>query len=447
MHRAVHPCDEIYGDDVPGLSHVRSAGGIDEYRLDANGLRVLYMGSCSGPAVALMLTYGVGSRHEVPGLRGASHMLEHMMFKGSARFDRRQGTSIHQLLLPLGAQVNATTWLDRTNYFELAPVGCLDVAAEIEADRMRHLTFDASDLAAEKAVVMNEYDYCISEPFERLQQAVWGTAFSQHAYGVPVIGMREDIGGFTCDALREYYDAHYWPDNATVTIIGAVDRRATLDLVRHHFEGVPAGRASGADVAHEPEQRSERRVAVASAGAPTAVMLAYRMPAASDPDVDALELLGHVLAGGRLSRLYRPLVGADLASGVWPGISRLRHPGLFHLQAALGEGHDPLLVERIIRDAIADIRTHGLMDEELDRAKGRVRGNLLTSRDGPMAIAMQLSEAIATSDWMDYVDAIKRMEAVRLADVQRVARRYLVETGLTVGYLMNSTAGMTPGPC
>ena len=131
---------------MSGFHFVRRVGGIEEYRLAANGLRVLFMETHAAPVALLMLTYEVGSRHEAAGFKGASHMIEHLMFKGSARFNKQAGTSIFDLLHPVGAQTNATTWLDRTNYFNLVPVGHLEIAADIEADRMRNLRIVPTDL-------------------------------------------------------------------------------------------------------------------------------------------------------------------------------------------------------------------------------------------------------------------------------------------------------------
>lgn len=429
----------IRGDDAASMfRHVRSCGGIQEYRLDANGLRVLFMEARAAPVALLMLTYSVGSRHEGRGFHGASHMLEHLMFKGSARFNKQQRTSIFNLLHPVGAQTNATTWLDRTNYFNLVPVSHVEIAAEIEADRMRNIRIDPIDLEAERTVVLNEHDQYAGDPLEKLNQAVWRIAFAKHPYGAPVIGTREDIGAFTRDGLFEHYNRHYWPNNATVTVIGDLGREMVLDIVGRHFGRLPAfDSLPAADGEFEPEQRSERRVVVEQPGQAGWIMLAYKAPNGLSRNTDALELLGCILAGGKLSRLYRQLIVGGLATAAWPGISRLAQPGLFQVQALLGGSQDHQRVERMIRDAIASIRIHGVTQAELERAKGRARGSLLTSRDGPVAVAMQLNEAIATGDWVAYPTAIERLAAVSVSDVQRVARQYLIDDALTVGYLVD----------
>ncbi|KQZ57101.1 hypothetical protein ASD53_11535 [Lysobacter sp. Root559] len=427
----------IAGDEGATEPSSSRDGGIEEHRLAANGLKILHLPMRTAPVVLLMVTYEVGSRHERAGARGASHMLEHMMFKGSANFHKGQGNSIHQLLLPLGAQVNATTWYDRTHYFALAPRDSLDLIAQIEADRMSNLSLDAAELATEKTVVLNEFDRLIGDPLERLLQAVWGAAFASHPYGMPVIGRREDIEGFGREHLLAHYRAHYRPDNATITIIGDVERDAALETVRHRFEGIAARPGPEAAQLPEPDQDDERRTTVECPGSPGIVMLAYKSPCGLDPDVDALEVLGRVLAGGRSSRLYRRLVAAGLATEVWSDVSRLRHPGLFQLSAVVHPDADHRRVEYAMRAAVEEVRA-GVADEELARAQSQICGRLLTSRDGPLAIAMQLNEAIAAGDWRSYATAAERVGAVTAGDVARVAARYLSDRRLTVGQLVDA---------
>ncbi|SFK51175.1 M16 family metallopeptidase [Lysobacter sp. cf310] len=414
--------------------------GLQAYRLAANGLRMLYLPMRSAPVALLMVTYEVGSRHEGEGARGVSHMLEHMMFKGSAGFDKQRGNGIHDLLLPLGAQVNATTWYDRTHYFNLVPRDRLDLVAQIEADRMSHLSLDPAQIATEKSVVLNEFDRLIGDPVEQLQLAVWRSAFPRHAYGVSVMGVREDIAGFDRERLLAHYRAHYRPDNATVTVIGDVERDPALEIVARHFGGVPSRPRPMLVERAEPEQDGERRTRVASPGAPGVVMLAYRTPAGLDPDLDALEVLGLVLAGGRSSRLRRRLVATGAASEVWSSLSRLRHPGLLQLGAVVTSDDAYEQVERALREAIAELGRDGVSGDEVARAQARIRGSLLTSRDGALAIAMQLNEAIACGDWRAYATAADRIDAVTAADVARVADRYLHDRGLTVGYLVDAAA-------
>jgi zinc protease len=416
-----------------GFEHVRSSGGIEEHRLAANGLTLLFLPTRDAPVALLMVTYGVGSRDEAPDVRGGSHMIEHLMFKGTARFNRRDGTSVHQVIGAVGGEANATTWVDHTNFYHLLPSRHWRLAAEIEADRMRGMRLDPTDLEAERDVVLNEHDLYAGSPFERLNQAVWAAVHADHPYGRPVLGRREDIAGFDRAALLAHYDRYYWPDNATVTVIGDLARNEVLATIADVFGAVPAGRRAPNRIDAGPPTGG--RFSLALPGAPEQLVFAYRSPTGLSPDSDALSLLALVLAGGRSSRLYRTLVQGGHASDVWAHLWRLRSNGVFQIQASLAEDGDPEQVEHVLRAAIDQVRRGGVEPDELRRARGHARGRLLTSRDGLVPIALQLNEAIAMGDWTFYANAVPRLEAVTVDDLQRVAEHWLGDDRLTVGAL------------
>ena len=219
----------------PSFDYIQTSGGIDEYRLKPNDLRVLFMPDHAAPVAVCMITYHVGSRNEGPGTTGATHLLEHMMFKGTAHFHKQHNRSIFQILQRLGAQINATTWLDRTNYYALIPRQHLDQVLEIEADRMRNLLLDENDLESERTVVLNEFDRGDNNPSRKLYHNLWSTAFLAHPYHHPTIGWRSDIEYVTGPQLRQFYNTFYWPNNATLSLIGDLDRTEALERVAHFF--------------------------------------------------------------------------------------------------------------------------------------------------------------------------------------------------------------------
>lgn len=424
-----------------GFELVKSKGGIEEYRLQTNGLTLLFMPVSGAPVALLMLTYLVGGRDESPGVYGGSHMLEHLMFKGTQRFHKQHGTSIHDLLAAVGGHVNATTWLDHTNYFSLVPSSHWRLAAEIEADRMRGMLALPADLEAEREVVLNEYDQYASSPFERLNRAVWAAAYSGDPYARPVIGTRQDIVGFTREALLGHYERYYWPSNATLTLMGDVEREDALVTIASLFSGIPRGSRPPMKAESAMQGGSGRRVEVTQPGAPSCLVLAFRAPAGLDVDTEALMLLGIILAGGRASRLHHKLVLSGYASEVWASVARARAGSLFQVEMLLAGGGDSKQAERCAREAIDELRRDGVTSAELGRAKATARARLLTSRDGPLEMAMQLNDAIAIGDWTHYVCAAERIDTVSRADLQRVAGRFLVDAWLTVGSLAASQDG------
>jgi zinc protease len=382
-----------------------------------------------------MVTYHVGSRNERTGHTGATHMLEHLMFKGTERYHKRKGTSIFETLQRVGAQVNASTWLDRTNYYEMLPTEHLPLALDIEADRMRGALLDPTDVESERTVILNERDRNQNDAVSRLFDEVWATAFVAHPYHHPTIGWKSDIESITVDGLREYYDTFYWPNNATVSIVGQFDRQEALAEVADHFGPHHAAPHEIPQVTtEEPEQTGRRRVTVRQDGQLGAVLMAYKSPPAVDPDSDALDVLARILASGKGSRLFRRCTDQGLTSDVFGINFRLRDPGLFSVFGYLAPEADHETVEHAIEEEIEKIQTDGVSQDELDRARSQLRAQIAFDRDGPMKVASQLNEAIAAGDWKLYTQYLDRLDEVTVDDVQRVAQTYLATDTSTVGW-------------
>ena len=418
-----------------GYSFEEASGGIEAYRLDANGLQVLLCSGAAAPVVAFMITYRVGSRHEPEGLTGATHFLEHLMFKGTERFNRRNGRAVFRELQRVGAQMNATTWLDRTNYYAVLPREWIPMVVEIEADRMRGALINEEDVESERTVILNELDRGENDPVRKLNQELWQAAFAVHPYRHPTIGWRGDVEQATPAGLRHFYDAYYWPDNATVSVIGDFDRAEVLRLIGEHFGGIVRhGEAPPAVQVHEPAQREERRVTLKRAGQVGAVIVAWKAPRGLDVDADALDLLCAVLSSGKSSRLYRRLMDEGIVASASSGVSRFLDPGLMMVLARPAPGRTHEEVEKALHAVIDEIKENGITDEELHRAHVRQRAQEAFGRDGPLAVASRLNEAIAVGNWTFHTTLRQRIEHVAREDVQDAARRYLVARARTVGY-------------
>ena len=431
------------GSPTPAYEHVETSDGIQCYRLSANDLRVLVLPQDGAPVATLMVTYHVGSRNEHTGLTGATHFLEHLMFKGTERYHKHTGTSIFDTLQRVGARVNASTWVDRTNYYEMLPVEHLPLAVDIEADRMRNALLDPDDLESERTVILNEYDRGQNEPVSRLFDEVWGAAFVAHPYHHPTIGWRSDIETVTRDGLSHFYDTFYWPNNATVSIIGDVDPPEVLDLIVDAFGDIePSPHEIPSVTTREPEQTGQRRVAVHQEGQLGAVLIGYKSPPARNPDSDALDLLGQILASGKGSRLYRRCTDQGLTADVFAMNFRLRDPSLFNLFGYLNPEVEHATVEAAIEEVIAEVQAEGVADDELERAKNQKVAQVAFDRDGPMKIASQLNEALAAGDWRLYTTYVDRLKEVTAADVQRVAQTYLTPARSTIGRYVPVASGV-----
>jgi zinc protease len=411
---------------VDGFSYVKTVGAISEYTLDSNGLTVLLLPEHSAPVVTYMVTYRVGSRNEVTGSTGATHLLEHLMFKGSEAFNDKKGNSVKQFLETVGGNYNATTYLDRTNYYAQIGNEHLEGYMAIEADRMRNLWLREDDRRPEMTVVRNEFEQGENDPTQALDKEIFAAAFQAHPYHHSTIGWRSDIEKVPIEKLRAFYDTFYWPDNATATIIGDFDPAAGLALIKKYYGVYPRAPKPIPQVyTEEPAQSGPRRVTVKRAGELGVVGISYKSPAGTHPDLPALNILGNILSSGKTSRFYRALTDKNLTTSVDAGAGYFHDPSLFQIYANLAPNvkHDE--VEKVLIAEIDRVKTEGVTDAEVATALGSIVASTAYKRDGSFAIASNLNEDIAAGDWTLYYTLEAATRKVTAADVKRVAAQYL----------------------
>ena len=422
---------------VDGFSHVKNVGGIDEYTLTANGLTVLLMPDHSAPVVTFMVTYRVGSRNEVTGTTGSTHLLEHLMFKGGPNYNDAKGNSVKQFLEGIGGNYNATTYLDRTNYYAEIGSEHLEGYLAIEADRMRNLYIREDDRRPEMTVVRNEFEQGENDPVQALDKEINAAAFQAHPYHHSTIGWRSDIEKVSIEKLREFYDTFYWPDNATVSVIGDFDPATALGLVKKYYGAYPKAPKPIPQVyTEEPEQTGPRRVMVQRAGELGVVGIGYKSAAGASPDYPALMVLSSILGSGKTSRFYRTLTDKNLTTNVSVDAGFFHDPSLLNVYAYMAPNATHEQVEKILNEEVAKVRTEGVTDAEVVTAVAKLSASVAYGRDGSFAIASVLNEDIAVGDWTLYStlpDAIKKVTA---ADVKRVAGLYLDPNKSTTGWFV-----------
>ncbi|PYS81962.1 MAG: insulinase family protein [Acidobacteria bacterium] len=442
-----------------GIEFVAEEEGVREYGL-ANGLKLLLVENRVAPVVTFLVLYRVGSRNEAVGHTGATHLLEHMLFKGTPKFNKRAGTQIAATLQRVGADFNATTWYDRTNYFETVPSDALELAVRLEADRMRNSFIADEDRRSEMTVVRNELERGQNEPALVLDEAVYAAAFREHPYHHPTIGWRADVENVPTARLKEFYDTFYQPNNATAVVVGDFERGTTLELVNRYFGAIPRSPSPIPEVyTDEPRQQGERRVVVRRAGELPLVQVAFRTPAAlghtnvlsnaelasrassppAENDIYPLAVLSAALAGGVTSRLYQALVESELAVSVDARADQFRDPGLFNVYATASPGVEPGRVEEVVHE---ELRRAGgdLGEEEVEKAKRQIAAHVAYERDGTHNVAMQVSEAEAVADWRFYNSYARGVARVTAEDVRRVAAAYFGEDNRTVGHFIPKPA-------
>lgn len=407
------------------------AADVHEYRLD-NGMLVLLKENHNAPVVNLNVVYRVGSKYERPGITGISHLIEHMMFKTTknlplGEFDRR--------LKVVGADNNAYTWLDQTVYYETIAADRIEVALELEAERMRNLSCLPEDHQFEMTVVRNELEQRDDTPFTLLYEELLGNAFKAHPYQIPTIGWRADVEGILTSDIKDYYDRYYHPDNAFIVAVGDFDPDEMFERIERHFGHLPAGNVELPRLPREPAQLGERRFDIERAGQLDYLLIGWHVPESEDPDSYPLVVLGQLLGQGRTSRLYRALVdsGQCAAAQAWASNFSYADPFLFFAMAALNPGVAPDDVEQAIYDEIERIVTEGVTTQELSRAKKQARVSFVYDRDSIEAEAQGIVYFELMGSYSDLDNYLPGIEAVTNEDVMRVGAAYLTKRNRTVG--------------
>ncbi|HUQ30885.1 MAG TPA: pitrilysin family protein, partial [Pyrinomonadaceae bacterium] len=346
-------------------------------------------------------------------------------FKGTPTFNKESNTQIAATLQKIGAAFNATTWYDRTNYFETVPSDQLEMTIKLEADRMRNSLIADTDRQSEMTVVRNELERGQNEPSEVLDEAVYAAAFREHPYHHPTIGWRADVEGVPTSRLKEFYDTFYHPNNATVILVGDFERAQALQLIGEHFGAYSVPAHPIPEVyTEEPPQQGERRLVIRRAGELALVQMAFHTPgvlgqsnvlsndelakrAAAPPaenDIYPLVVMSVALSHGITSRLYQALVETELAVDAHSNADQHRDPGLFNVYATVSPEVEPQKVEATILEELAKVAEEGLTEAEIEKARQQIIAQVAYSRDGTFNIAMQMAEAEAVADWRFYKD-------------------------------------------
>jgi zinc protease len=410
-----------------------------------NGLRVLTKEVHSAPVVSFSVWYKVGSRNEHSGITGVSHLLEHLMFKGTQRYHVGE---IARTLFLNGASFNANTYYDWTSYYETLAADRLELAMRIESDRMAHSRIDEGDLASEMTVVRSELEGGENDPETLLRRAVVAAAFEAHPYHWPVIGWRSDVERMPRNAIYQYYNykTHYGPNTATVVIIGDFETRRALAQVRQYFGALKPIPPPPPIYTTEPPQRGERRVVVKPAGPLPIVMMAYKAPAARSPDFYALDVLATAMGEGRASRLHQALVEKELASSVEAGAPSLHDPFLFFFTATARPDGSAGTLEAALLDEVERVKSAPITPQELARAQRQIEATFAYQTDSVTAQARQIGYWAMVDDWRYLTTYLDRIRAVTPAEVQAVAQKYFLADRRTVGHFVPTAGAAPPGP-
>lgn len=425
---------DVAAQVVPEQDAATAIAQVKEIKL-ANGMTVLLRENHAAPTVSWMVFYRVGSAHEGPGMTGAFHLLEHMLFKGTRQFKKGQ---IAQVLGRNGARFNATTSEDFTNYFETYSSDRLELGLMIEADRMRNATILDSERQAEMTVVRNELERGENNPEYNLWDAVRAAAFQSHGYHHPVIGYRSDVEGISTQRLKQIYDTYYHPGNAVGVLVGDFQTSHAIALIKQYFEGIPAGPRPPENYTAEEPQTGERRVTLRRWGETGIVSLAHHIPAASSRDTAPLALIESILSKGVNARLQRALVEGGLATRASAHAEHMKDPGLFWVTATLRPGASHKALEDAMVAELDKLRTTLVGEAELRIAKNQAEAAYAYRSDGTSGTAWALGQWAMIDRWQRFYELIGELRSVTASDIQAVASRYFGQDNRTVGWYIGT---------
>ena len=405
---------------------------LKETRL-ANGLRVITVEDHSTPVIAVDVTYNVGSRNERPGRTGFAHLFEHMMFKGSENVGTGEQ---YYLIFNNGGSMNGTTNEDRTTYFDILPSNQLDLSLFIEADKMRSLVINKTNLDNQRNAVQEERRLGVdNQPYGQSGEVQQGLIYDNFAYKHTVIGSMDDLNAASVEDVAAFFKTYYAPNNAALAVGGDFNTADALKKIKQYFESIPRQPDPPPVDMTEPEQKAERRANVDDQLARLAeVDIAFKAVQGNTPDFYALQVLSAALQSGQSSRLYQALVrDKQLVQSVSGFMDEKRGVGALYTSATVRSGVKSADVEAAIYAEIERLKKDGIADWELQKAKNTTRRNFTNSMQS------SASRAINISVWTVYYNdpnlintRLDKVNAVTKEDVQRVANKYLVTTNRTV---------------
>jgi zinc protease len=409
----------------------------------SNGLQINLKEIHTSPIISHWVWYRIGSRNEVPGFTGISHWVEHMQFKGTSRFPA--GT-LDKSISRTGGVWNAFTYLDWTTYYETLPAGQIDLAIQIESDRMVNSLFDPAEVESERSVILSELEGSQNEPTHRLGEAVQKAAFDQHPYRNEIIGSDQDLRNIQREDLIGHYRRFYSPHNAIITLAGDFKAEEMMKRLVPIYSQIPANGRVGTEILTEGTLGEERRVEVKGPGSTTYMQLAYRAPAASDPDFFAFSVLDSLLCGptslnmfggggisNKTSRLYRALVENELTVSIRGGLQATIDPFLFEIILTIRPDRSPQEALHAIDDQIHKLQDTLVSEEEIARAVKQARALFSYGSENitNQAFWLGYAEMFSHYDW--FTGYLNSLSQIAPADVQRIAQAYLQPSRRVVG--------------
>lgn len=393
-----------------------------------NGLTVILVEDHAVPMVSYHTWYRVGSRDETPGVTGAAHMLEHMMFKGAKKYD---GKSFDRIFHENGITNNAFTTNDYTGFYENLPSSKLELVMDMEVDRMSSLLLNPEDLKSEKEVVKEERRWRVdNNPMGLVRELMMGTVFKAHPYKWPVIGYMKDIEAYDVEKLRYFYNTYYVPNNAVLVLVGDFKTAKVKSLIEKYYGTLPSKPLPQKELAQEKPQTVQQNAVLYKDVQNSSFIVAFRAPKQGDADMYALDLAANILGNGTSSRLHRKLVyQKQIATSAYSFNYSMKDYGVLAAGVSMNPGQGTQEALDIVYNEIWKLRNSLVTPKELEKAKTQVMKDLVDSlktMDGK-ARALAVNEIVNGTYETLFTD-LEKYDAVTAEDIKRVAEKYTQQT-------------------
>lgn len=424
---------------VSFLLATNSLAAVQEKVLE-NGLKVIVKEDHRAPVATAQVWYKVGSASEYGGITGVSHILEHMMFKGTPRYPTGK---FSEILASVGARDNAFTGRDYTAYYQLLDVSKLVTSFELESDRMAQLTLEETEFAKELEVVKEERRLRTEDnPNALTYEQFNATAFNSSPYHNPVIGWMNDLDNMEVTDLREWYKQWYTPNNAALVVVGDVNSAEIFDLAEKYYGKIPARDVPQLKSRAEPKQVGERRVEVKAIAKLPYIIIGYKAPALKTVEESreayALSMLAGILDGGSSSRLSKNLVREqEVAASAGAGYDLYSaRSNMFLFDGTPNAENNLEELEQAIYQEIQKLQNELVSERELKRVKAQVLASEVYQQDSVQRQAYVIGSLETVGlGWQTMNEYAENIQKVTAEDVRHVAKKYLVNDYKTVATL------------
>lgn len=411
---------------------------VAEHKLK-NGLKLLLVEDHTVPSICYFVYFKAGGKNERPGITGISHLFEHMMFNGSAKY---KPTEFDNLLEENGGYSNGSTWNDFTNYWEEFNSDAegvnshkLELVFDLESDRMRSLKLDNENLEQERYIVMEERRLRVdNNPEQKMEEDLYAHAFVAHPYQFPVIGWMGDLESIKLADCKNYFRTYYAPNNATVILTGDFDTKKAIKLFEKYFGKLKSQTPPEKPNNAEPKQQGEVRTELKREVQLSSVMIGFKSVSVNDSDFFVMDLLSDILTTGQSSRLVKKLIDEEqIAVSTWSSQDEFEHPGLFKIYAQARQGEDIKEIESLIYEVLEDISKNGITDFELEKVKNtKIRKHLNNFKTNQsIGFTLGYYETL-TGDYKNAFQLAEKYGKITKDEIKAAAQKYFLKDSRTV---------------